>query len=117
MPRRRVRVVCTLGVTIASFEPTSWFNSVDFPALGAPISATNPQRVAASLSRTAGEGLCGLFGLAFRAIRLGRSWQAQPLQQRGGGGGFSGALRRGPGRRLLLSPGADRHPANPGLGP
>jgi len=27
-------------VTIASFLPTSWLSSVDFPALGAPISAT-----------------------------------------------------------------------------
>jgi hypothetical protein len=61
-------------VTIASFEPTSWFNSVDFPAL-----------------------------------------QAQPLQQRGGGGGFSGALRRGRGRRFLLSRDADRHREMPGM--
>jgi hypothetical protein len=35
-----VRVVCTFGVTIASLRPTSWFNSVDLPAFGAPISAT-----------------------------------------------------------------------------
>src|SRR5207249_4976203 len=40
------------GVTIASLCPTSSFSRVDLPAFGAPISATNPQRVAApSLSR------------------------------------------------------------------
>src|SRR5436190_22536592 len=52
MPSNRVRVVYTFWVTIASLCPTSWFNRVDLPAFGAPISATNPQRVAASsLSR------------------------------------------------------------------
>src|SRR5258707_654896 len=56
IPNSRVRVVCTFGVTIASLCPTSWFNSVDLPAFGAPISATKPQRVSLSLSRIAGEG-------------------------------------------------------------
>ena len=42
----RVRVVCTLWVTIEILMPTSQLASVDLPALGAPISATNPQRVA-----------------------------------------------------------------------
>ena len=37
MPSSRLRVVCTFGVTIASFCPTSWLSSVDLPALGAPI--------------------------------------------------------------------------------
>jgi hypothetical protein len=40
MPRTRRRVVCTLGETIETFAPTSALSSVDFPALGAPISAT-----------------------------------------------------------------------------
>ncbi len=45
MPRISARVVCTLCVTMASFCPTSALSSVDFPAFGAPISATNPARV------------------------------------------------------------------------
>jgi hypothetical protein len=39
------RVVCTLCETIDTLAPTSWLTSVDLPALGAPISATNPDRV------------------------------------------------------------------------
>ena len=46
MPRMRVRVVCTLWVTIETLAPTIRFSSVDLPAFGSPISATNPQRVA-----------------------------------------------------------------------
>ena len=38
----RVRVVCTLCVTIETFAPTIRFSSVDFPAFGSPISATSP---------------------------------------------------------------------------
>ena len=34
------------GETIETLAPTSRFSSVDLPALGAPISATKPQRVA-----------------------------------------------------------------------
>src|SRR3954465_2376701 len=45
MPRTSVRVVCTLGETIATLLPTSALVSVDLPALGAPIRATKPQRV------------------------------------------------------------------------
>src|SRR4029078_2240086 len=45
-PRNSVRVVCTLGVTIATLLPTSALISVDLPALGAPISAMKPQRLA-----------------------------------------------------------------------
>src|SRR6476659_5832534 len=47
MPRIRARVVCTLRETIVTLEPTSALTSVDLPTLGAPISATKPQRVAA----------------------------------------------------------------------
>src|SRR6202795_819792 len=46
MPRISARVVCTLRDTIVTLEPTSALTSVDLPTLGAPISATKPQRVA-----------------------------------------------------------------------
>src|SRR3546814_18336688 len=42
-PISRVRVVCALGLTIATFWPTSALTSVDLPALGAPTTATRPQ--------------------------------------------------------------------------
>ena len=45
MPRISARVVCTLCETMVTLEPTSALSSVDLPALGAPISATKPQRV------------------------------------------------------------------------
>src|ERR1039457_7116240 len=38
----RFRVVCGRGETIATLRPTSVFTSVDFPALGRPTMATNP---------------------------------------------------------------------------
>ena len=41
-PLIRARVVCTLCVTIETLAPTIWFNSVDLPAFGSPISATKP---------------------------------------------------------------------------
>src|SRR5205823_11309446 len=47
MPRIRARVVCTLRDTMVTLEPTSALTSVDLPTLGAPISATKPQAVAA----------------------------------------------------------------------
>jgi hypothetical protein len=34
-----------LALTIATFWPTSALTRVDLPALGAPITATNPQRL------------------------------------------------------------------------
>src|SRR3546814_12426514 len=43
-PISRVRVVCALGLTIATFWPTSALTRVDLPALGAPTTATKPQR-------------------------------------------------------------------------
>src|SRR5262249_18734458 len=46
--RNNARVVCTLCDTIATLVPTSALISVDLPTLGAPISATNPQRVCAA---------------------------------------------------------------------
>ena len=45
MPRTCERVVCTLRDTMETFAPTSALSSVDLPALGAPMSATKPQRV------------------------------------------------------------------------
>src|SRR5271157_6037857 len=39
-----VRVVWGLSATIAIFEPTSAFSSVDFPALGRPRMETKPER-------------------------------------------------------------------------
>src|SRR5712664_2646635 len=48
MPRIRARVVCTLRETIVTLEPTSALTSVDLPTLGAPITATKPQAVAAA---------------------------------------------------------------------
>src|SRR5690348_5438300 len=46
MPRISARVVCTLDETIVTLEPTSALTKVDLPTLGAPISATKPQRLA-----------------------------------------------------------------------
>src|ERR1700675_3765366 len=46
MPRISARVGWTLRDTIVTLEPTSALTSVDLPTLGAPISATKPQRVA-----------------------------------------------------------------------
>src|ERR1700760_4380168 len=50
MPRISARVVCTLRETMVTLEPTSALTSVDLPTLGAPISATKPQRVASVAS-------------------------------------------------------------------
>src|SRR6266849_2123661 len=43
-PRIRVRVVCGLGLTIASLAPTRAFSNVDLPTFGRPTKATKPQR-------------------------------------------------------------------------
>src|SRR5258705_2872856 len=40
----RLRVVCGLGVTMASFWPTRRLSSVDLPAFARPTMATNPAR-------------------------------------------------------------------------
>ena len=45
MPITRMRVVCTLGETMLTFEPTSALTRVDLPALGAPTMAAKPARV------------------------------------------------------------------------
>src|SRR5271170_6998057 len=78
----RVRVVCTLGVTIEILEPTRLFSRVDLPALGAPTIAAKPQRVSTTAARplAAVEGLDDreqrgrrdLLGGALRAPLAGR---------------------------------------------
>src|SRR5262245_31682037 len=86
MPRISARVVCTLRETMVTLEPTSALTSVDLPTLGAPISATKPQRVALSPVIAAAadafaldhHGGCDLFGRALAAAdALGRR---QPRQ-------------------------------------
>src|ERR1700704_2337959 len=57
MPRISARVVCTLRETMVTLEPTSALTSVDLPTLGAPISATKPQRVAAGAASLAGSSI------------------------------------------------------------
>src|SRR5271156_2321435 len=42
MPWMRLRVVCGLGETMATFWPTRVLTSVDLPALGRPTIATKP---------------------------------------------------------------------------
>src|SRR5262245_65888921 len=86
MPRSNARVVCTLCETIATLLPTSALISVDLPTLGAPISATKPQRVSSRPPLSAIEavrlharadqhgGGSRLLGGAFRA--------AEPLRRR-----------------------------------
>src|SRR3954454_14011566 len=107
MPRSSVRVVCTLGVTIATLLPTSALISVDFPALGAPISAMKPQRVPISaLAASSGIGAIRLYAFAL---------------EHGGGSGLLGAAlgaakplgrlavrqrHRDPEFRIVMRPGA-----------
>src|SRR5262245_25961242 len=65
MPRIKARVVCTLRETMVTLEPTSALTSVDLPTLGAPISATKPQRVAADASPARGLSVMTAAGDAF----------------------------------------------------
>src|SRR3546814_1462013 len=80
IPISRVRVVCTLGLTIATFWPTSALVSVDLPAFGAPTMATTPQ--------------CSVIWV--------RSFY-QLLQHGGGGPGFGLLFRSAFGRHRLKS--------------
>src|SRR5580704_2552765 len=77
MPRMSERVVCTLCETMVTFEPTSALSSVDLPTFGAPISATNPQRVGSERASS-----------AIRRIRR----HAFAGEHGGGGGLLGGAL-------------------------
>src|SRR5262249_29273960 len=79
MPLISVRVVCTLGVTIETLAPTSALMSVDLPTLGAPISATNPQRCS-TCSTCAGSAIAA------------RWLDALAREHRGGGSLFGGAF-------------------------
>ena len=82
MPRMSARVVCTFGVTMEILAPTSALISVDLPTFGAPISATNPQRVPARPPAPAAP-----------AQPLRRAVLHALARQHGGGGGlFGGAL-------------------------
>ncbi len=94
MPRTMARVVCTLWVTIDTLAPTSWLTSVDLPALGAPISATKPERVC-----RCGDRSLSLVVL-LRPARRRRSQRAWPC-----GGLFGDAL--GAARAACLGRAAD----------
>src|SRR5712671_2095823 len=72
MPRISARVVCTLRETIVTLEPTRALTSVDLPTLGAPISATKPQRVAAGAASSGGSSVMGTAGDAFAFDHHGR---------------------------------------------
>src|SRR6202045_507460 len=80
MPRTSVRVVCTFGVTMEILAPTSALINVDLPTLGAPISATKPQRVVASAGAASS---CSSAIAPFGLDALAR--------QHGGGGGLLGS--------------------------
>src|ERR1700694_1329242 len=95
MPRISARVVCPLRETMVTLEPTSALTSVDLPTLGAPISATKPQRVATGTASSAVSSIIaaadafardhhrgrGLFGVALAAAEaFGRR---QPRQLHG----------------------------------
>ena len=56
IPRTWKRVVCTLCVTMLTFSPTKALVRVDFPALGAPMTATTPALVLVS-SATSGSAM------------------------------------------------------------
>src|ERR1700730_10059587 len=90
MPRMIARVVCTLGLTIVTLLPTIALTRVDLPTLGAPMTATKPQRRDAALwsalSTACSGGSCGV-----SLISPGR-FHAFAGQHRGGGGLFGGAL-------------------------
>src|SRR5690242_4241105 len=81
-PINRVRVVCALGLTIATFCPTSALTSVDLPALGAPTTATRPQDWVIRKTRSSNP-----FALSLSKGGVGNA-SRHLLQQRFGGGGF-----------------------------
>src|ERR1700682_1620053 len=71
MPRIRARVVCTLRDTIVTLEPTRALTSVDLPTLGAPISATKPQRVAVGAASSGGLPITAAAANAFARDHYG----------------------------------------------
>src|SRR5665213_2013721 len=82
MPRMRLRVVCTFGVTMEILAPTRALISVDLPTFGAPMSATTPQQVERAAGSSVGPGS------TIETRDLGLHAFAR---QHGGGGGLFGA--------------------------
>src|SRR5205823_5415436 len=79
-PRMRWRVVCGLGVTIASFVPMITLSNVDLPTLGAPMIVTKPERKAAiSMAPLSCNNLYGLIFPDHHATRcpLGHTTTSQ----------------------------------------
>src|SRR5579862_2364004 len=78
MPWMRLRVVCGLRVTIASFSPTRAFSSVDLPALGRPMMETKPERNGiydyyAATEASLGRGVSTAYGIVLvLGLRLTR---------------------------------------------
>src|SRR5258707_7541161 len=72
MPRISARVVCTLRETIVTLEPTSALTRVDLPTLGAPISATKPQRVVLGAASREGSSIIFPAADAFARDHHGR---------------------------------------------
>src|SRR6516165_2779239 len=75
IPSNRVRVVCGLGVTMASLRPTNRLSSVDLPAFGAPISATWPHRAGGAWASSTVSGCV----LLCPVDNLGMSSEPHPL--------------------------------------
>src|ERR1700742_2016996 len=72
MPRISARVVCTLRETMVTLEPTSALTRVDLPTLGAPISATKPQRVSGDTVAVLASSVMFAAGDAFTLDHHGR---------------------------------------------
>src|ERR1700737_3840713 len=72
MPRISARVVCTLRETIVTLEPTRALTSVDLPTLGAPISATKPQRIATGAASSGSSSIIAAAADAFARDHHGR---------------------------------------------
>src|SRR5262245_8641884 len=108
MPRSNARVVCALGVTIATLLPTSALTSVDLPTLVAPISATNPQRVRSSIAGCrVRQRRCGeLDALAREQQRRGRLLGGALVAADAFGRGQVGQLDADAKFRVMLRPAA-----------
>ena len=97
MPRIRVRVVCTLWVTIETLAPTIRFRSVDLPAFGSPISATKPQRVAvahaSASSRSSNASAAACCAARFDAARPSAARPSPSRASTENSGAWSGPTR------------------------
>src|SRR5437016_7665797 len=76
----RLRVVCGLAETIATFSPTSAFNSVDFPALGRPRMLTKPDFMRSGLSALLPQWIPET-GDAREGDRCDARWPARPQSE------------------------------------